>query len=372
MNTLRLAPLSLLFVFSLLGAIASASAQQLAQSTAEDESEEQDIPLLDDGVTPADPEPMTAKKPAPEYPQPGAAEPGFRTRGPITEVPPPTPNPALPRPARITEDGQYIYDTSVPPERHSSGALPPPRGTHADGSYDYDAAPKPALPPDPIPDVERPTEVTAHGYQYKTESSKEIGAVSLRFGFIAPPSIVNKKTNSTFRQIYGDSAQGALMVDYEWRVLRDYGRVGLKFGTGLISASGTGRFVDSTVAANWTPEEQFTFIVLPNTLTLSYRFQYSRTQFIIPFVEGGPGYFTFMEIRDDNKAPKFGGSPVAVAAGGLLLSLNFLDRGAINRLDTDYGINNIYLSTELRAIAGLSSTTDFSSTVINAGIVADF
>ena len=365
----------------------------LAPKGDDEDDGETAIPLLDDGVSQQDqddellakkPAPKASPKdaqsqapreqaPAPEFPYPGARERAFRPPIPIGEDPAPTPNPELPRPSGITENGEYIWDAAKPaPSEPRNPNLPRPRSMDDANGYEYGPPAKAAIPPNPIPGVERPTEVTASGYHYKLPSTDTGGSWSLRFGIMAPPGIKNLKNDASFGKIYGDSSQGTLLIDREWCIFKSLGHLGLKIGSGLMVASGKGQFVDPAVRSQWTAEENFTFIMFPNTATLVYRFQYADNQTIIPFAEGGAGYYTFTEMRDDDKGPKFGGAAVAVAAGGILIDLSFLDPAAITRLDADYGINRVYLSLEAREVAGLSSTYSFTSTVFNGGIVADF
>jgi hypothetical protein len=92
----------------------------------------------------------------------------------------------------------------------------------------------------------------------------------------------------------------------------------------------------------------------------------------VPFVEGGAGYFTFAEIRDDQKGPRFGGAAVTVAAGGINLLLDHFDRAAIRQLDASYGINHVWLTAEARAIVGLNGNFDFTSLMFSSGVVLEF
>jgi hypothetical protein len=112
--------------------------------------------------------------------------------------------------------------------------------------------------------------------------------------------------------------------------------------------------------------------MFPNQLTLIYRFQYADSQIVVPYIEGGAGYFTFAELRDDNKNSVFGGAAVTVAAGGLNIQMDWIDRKASQTLDADYGVNHVWLTTEVRAIVGLNESIDFSATLFNAGLLFDF
>ena len=91
----------------------------------------------------------------------------------------------------------------------------------------------------------------------------------------------------------------------------------------------------------------------------------------MPYVEGGGIAFTFAEVRDDSKPPKFGASAGAYGAGGAALNLRFLDAKSAWALDREYGISSVYLTGEVRVIAS-ASKYDFSSTTFAAGFLFDF
>ena len=166
-----------------------------------------------------------------------------------------------------------------------------------------------------------------------------------------------------------------LFGEYEWPLLKSLGHIGIKFGSGLFIAQGKGIFVNQQVGQRRPddkPTEQYTFFMFPNTLTAQYRFQYAERQILVPYVEGGFGYFTFVESRDDSAQPKIGGAATSVLAGGANFLLDWLDPDAIGRLDDDFGINHIYLTVEFRQILGLNKSYDFTSSVFNAGFLLQF
>ncbi len=211
--------------------------------------------------------------------------------------------------------------------------------------------------------------ITSKGeYLYRTNKSEQHRAGSLRFGALYLDKFANPaSTNVTFESIYGGEATPALFFDYEWQLFRGYGKGGWKVGTGFMMASGNGRFADGTIA-----QESFDFVVFPNSVSGIYRFQYWDRQFLVPFVEAGLDYFAFAEIRDDNKPPKFGATPGLHAAAGLNISLTAFGKRTANQIDSEYGVNDIYLTIEGRVIHGLHSSMDISTEVIDAGFTAEF
>lgn len=308
--------------------------------------------------------------PKPEYPYPGATEEGFpKTTAQRPKATPPPPR-DLPRPKKIDDEGTYHYGTELDPvTANPQPGTEVPKRTTEQGEFYYDT--KEETPKfSGQKDREAPIQMNAQGqYFYPVEHSPMNGTASIRFGILSRPDLKNKDSGSiTFEQIYGKSDVPVLLADYEWRMTSKVGRLGLKLTSGLAVSSGKGRFRKNP---DQEAMEKFTFLMLPNQVTAVYRFQYAEEQLIVPFVEGGGGYFTFTEFRDDDKGPKFGGAPVTVAAGGVNILLDWLDRKSIRQLDNDYGINHVWLTAEYRAILGFGDF-NFTSRVINAGFLMDF
>jgi hypothetical protein len=179
---------------------------------------------------------------------------------------------------------------------------------------------------------------------------------------------------TTFQTVYTHDQLPVLFLDYEYPLTSKIGRLGLKFGSGIFVASGQGQFAEKNASRrpDDIPVERYTFLMFPNTLTAQYRFQYKDTQPIVPYIEGGGGYFTFAEFRDDNAGPKLGGALTTVAAGGINFLMDWLDPDAIRNLDLDYGINHVFLTIEAREIIGLNKNYDFTSSAFNAGFLMQF
>ncbi len=145
----------------------------------------------------------------------------------------------------------------------------------------------------------------------------------------------------------------------------------MKFESGVIAASARGRFKNAT-RINELPEERFTFLMLPLQASVIYRIQFADAQWIVPFVEGGAAYYAIAEARDDGKKPRIGGAPATSVAGGLSFLLDWLDPQSIRELDSDFGINHVWLTLQYRIIAGLKSDLDVSTKMATAGFTFDF
>lgn len=277
----------------------------------------------------------TARRGEPPYPD--SEEPGFENSSFLMEdqIPP------APVPVRIDDDGQYYYE-----------------------------------PIDPKTDAIEYSRSRADYIDYPPleEEIERNGAFSISFGAFGPLDLVNERNNLTFRDIYGDGSGPILFVGYEKPLTRSLGILSLKVSSGAyFSAAGKGRFADpNRPDFNTKREETFTFLMFPNMANLSYKFNFSDRQWFVPYVEGGAGYFTFAEIRDDGQKPKVGAAGVTTFAGGIQLLMDKVDLLAISNLRRDYGVEHVWFTAEYKAVIGLNKTFDFTSSIINAGFTVDF
>lgn len=318
--------------------------------------------------------------PPPEYPYPGAKEEGIETAPKTAGEPTPAPEPPkeVERPVRIDPDtGDYIYDTRptvpVPVERDEAHT---PKAVNSNGDYLYgEKLQKPEF--SGREGIEKPTEIKPNGeFKYYVEPSPTSSEFTFHVGVLSPPKLTNTNAtpNRSFSDIYSAKLLPILLLDYGMPLTNRVGKLSLQFGSGLFFASGNGVFqtLDPNRRPDDTPLEKYTFVMFPNTVGVQYRFQYSETQPISPYVEGGGGYFTFAELRDDGATPRIGGALTAYAAGGLSFLMDWLDKNAIMELDQEYGINHVFLQLEARQFLGLNKNYDFTGTVFNAGFVLQF
>lgn len=205
-------------------------------------------------------------------------------------------------------------------------------------------------------------------YIYKVEKSPQTRASSVRFGFVEFNDLENPESGATFFQNYDQTESPYIVVDYEWQVWQSLiGKWGLTAGVGAYFATGHGRFETQTLE----PRENFTFITIPFTGGAVYRMHLWEKQPLIPYGSGGIAAFSFSEIRDDDKGPKFGGALAGYFAVGGAFNMNFLDTWSMLEMDRDYGINSVYLVAEYRRYIGLTDY-DFTSDFLNAGFLLEF
>lgn len=213
-------------------------------------------------------------------------------------------------------------------------------------------------------------------YIYKVDQTDQKRAASFRIGIFNPENLANPdakgQAGSTFDENYDQATNPAIMFDYEWQLWRmPVGKVGVRAGTGVFIAQGNGHF-SSPVNQGRTPREIFTFWAMPTVLGAVYRLQFWDKQLFVPYAEGGGMAIPFGEFRDDDRPPKWGGAFAAYYVGGVAMNLTYFDKMSGIQLDREYGINRVYLTAEYRGIVGLSSNYDFTSTLINGGLLMEF
>lgn len=211
-------------------------------------------------------------------------------------------------------------------------------------------------------------------YIYGTKTSEQNQAFSFRFGYYDPINLENPETagqpNSSIEENYDSSANPTLLLDYEWQLFRfGFGKLGLKFGSGIYIAQGNGHFETPNGKV---PKERFTLLIFPNSLGAVARFHMWDEQLLVPYADGGITAFAMTEMRDDDQGPKFGGALGAYWAVGGQFNLSRFDAISRAQLDREYGINRIYLVGEYRTILQLSDKFDFTSDLINAGFLMEF
>ncbi|CAN5537886.1 hypothetical protein BH10BDE1_BH10BDE1_18500 [soil metagenome] len=309
----------------------------------------------DRAVAPSDldaPIPADVVEPEPPYIAPVPAPRARRPR--YTGTKPRDPNKSpYQKPKMVNEDGDYIYEKTPDVSPREYG--PPKRPKFSK-----------------LPGREAPSSISMDGeFNYPVKSSPFSGAAGIRFGMMSPPNITNSSNGLTFKDIYGKADVPALLFEYEYPLTRAIGRIGIKFETGAYATKAAGRFKNPT-RLNQIPEEKFTFVMIPLQAVIHYRFQFADSQLFVPFVEGGAGYNGIVELRDDNKTPRFGGAPALVAGGGVNILLDWIDRRSVRQLDAEYGINHVWFTAQYRQTVGLKSDLDISSHLISAGFTFDY
>jgi len=214
-------------------------------------------------------------------------------------------------------------------------------------------------------------------YQYKTKIKEKSQSGAFKVGMMTPPKVQSANSAAiTFESMYGSGSIFALEFDYTWQPFRKYGALGLKAGIGFATATADGYFKTARPgpdpASRTRSEETYNLFIVPMSAFLEYRFEYVRRQWAVPYIFGGGIYYGLAEIRNDGKTPDFAGAPAAGGGGGLLISISRMDAAGAFTLSEEYGIADMWLVLEAKAIQGLSKDTDFTNQTASAGIAVDF
>jgi len=283
--------------------------------------------------------------------------------------------------------------TDNPKSRQQTENYNPKRSVRYEEHYNKGTGqenPKKWRPFERVPEEERLKDMASEGlfkitkkgeYVYDVPHSPQHHAASFRVAAPQFGSLKNVTENGQeirFSDIYGNSRKPMLMVDYEWQFFQGFGKLGLKFGTGLMVATGHGQFANPVpkppdgASSTTDAEEKYNFFLFPNSLSAVYRLDIFKRQWVVPFAEGGVDYFTFFELRDDGKGFKVGGARLAHFAIGGSFLLDILDRQSAAQVDREYGVSHMWLTAEFRRLQNLGSTLDFSDNLVDAGIMFEF
>lgn len=222
--------------------------------------------------------------------------------------------------------------------------------------------------------------ISADGkYYYKVEESKQKYGLGIKGGAVIFNQLQNTVGGTTvkFSDIYGSSAKGAFYLEYYWSYFKDKDvprllkKARVKLGSGLLMASGNGRFQNLNYQGVQA-QESYTFLAFPNHIGLHLGLEVSDKQLIVPFVTGALEYLVGFEMSGELSRTKVLGQLGAHVGGGLALSLGWLDDVAKINLDTEFGINESYLTVEFRQNVALQQDFDFTATFLNIGVQLEF
>lgn len=157
-----------------------------------------------------------------------------------------------------------------------------------------------------------------------------------------------------------EDAKNAVMpvIGFDWQFFYAGGPLGI--GTQVAFF----RDKASAILANPTPEDttirssadSVTFTLLPVSALVSYRFELLADRLkvpLVPYVKAGPTYAMYWArdgrrniARDDDGDKGLGGVWGYTLNAGLMLRLDFIERGTAKKLDQTTGINHTYVFGE--------------------------
>ncbi len=207
-------------------------------------------------------------------------------------------------------------------------------------------------------------------HKYKINKSPIRSAAQMKLGLLTPPEIESRFDYNRVYRKYGDNA--ILLVDYERKLFKRVGHMSVKLGGGLMFARGEGIFDPEGINQSIPAMEQYTLLIWPVSLGITYKLQYWSTQFLSPFLSAGVDLFNIIEIRDDGIRPNLMSMPATHFGGGVHFIIDSFTGSKINHLEKEYGVNHMYILAEMRQYLNITADTDLTNTLFLGGIGVDF
>jgi hypothetical protein len=186
--------------------------------------------------------------------------------------------------------------------------------------------------------------------------SPRSGSFELRAGPYRPNIDTDFTTKpGPYETIFGGGRPWMFRLGVAKSLVRFLGPVELGFSAGYFQVNGKGRFLDGTASSDKTG-----FMVVPTSLTLTWRFEDVVDQLHVPVVPYGRVSFeryNWWVTNGSGSTTKSGATNGWAAGGGLAIHLNTLDPMLGRELDADTGINATYLFAEVMK----TSIDDFGS-----------
>lgn len=203
-------------------------------------------------------------------------------------------------------------------------------------------------------------------YQYKTEGANKSQSSTVRAAGFSPPTVKNE-TGTTFEDMYGSGYKYGVLMSYDWFPFQKFGALGLSTELGFTTMKAKGYLADGGRAL-----EVYNLYMVPASLFVMYRFEYSKRQWVVPYAYGGGTFWGLYEQRDDGKRGSFAGAGAAGGGGGVLLSITRWDHQTGFNLAREFDIADMWLVFDGRAMGGLNDKINFTGTILSAGIAVDY
>ena len=232
-----------------------------------------------------------------------------------------------------------------------------------------------------LPDVDETKGLTGHPFEET-------------FGTLKPLD------NGNFKGFSRPRSALLTTVEFDWQIWHRFGSLGFGVSAGIMRRTGAGwntnangspcQFVIDTRQVCTRSGDRTAFSVLPLTLELVYRFDVLAKRWrvpLVPYLKGGIGYYVWWAesangLVSSQGSRGLGGVFGLVAHPGLAFLLDIIDPAASQVIDSELGINHVYLFAELnygwvngfgtgtpRLLAGNINLSDLTW---NAGISFEF
>jgi hypothetical protein len=178
----------------------------------------------------------------------------------------------------------------------------------------------------------------------------------------------------SFQDVYTSTPIPGLTFFYEYQPFHSewFGNLGLVASLGASLSRGKGVFAADIGygGASRTSRTQFSFVTVPATLALNYRFNLLRL--LRPYVQLGPTLVGYFESRSDRPPGHRGYSRAVSASGGVNILLDFMDRRSSWERYEGAGIKHSYLTVDFTRLSTFSGDVDFTDSGFNVGLTFEF
>jgi len=189
------------------------------------------------------------------------------------------------------------------------------------------------------------------------------------------------------RTTFGDSTHLLYQLEFDYDVLQSFGTLAVGAGVGYFTESAKAFVADSNGLSNGTRSADETSLrLIPLSLLVVYRFDVLAARWqipLVPYAKAGLNY-SFWQITDGNGEVATltqgnrgsGGTLGWQASVGLALQLDGLDPGSMRELDSDGGLNHVYVFWDWSHIdasgLGMSHRLHVGDDTWSAGLLMEF
>lgn len=211
-------------------------------------------------------------------------------------------------------------------------------------------------------------------YVYKTPKAAESKrSGSARFAVLSAPSLQNDNIGRDFEDYYGSDPLIGFLGSYAFPLTRGSLALSVDIEAGLAFAQGDGYFNrDQSGNSDLRSVESYTLFLVPVSVLLTAKFQFSDKQWFVPFISGGPVVYGLAELRSDEENNNFAATFGGAAGGGVLISVTRWAPASAFQLRSEYGINDLWVHLEGRAVIGFDENIDISQNLFSMGATFDF
>ena len=169
--------------------------------------------------------------------------------------------------------------------------------------------------------------------------------------------------DKVFQEVFKQDDLLGGRLTFTWYTVRNLGLTG-----GLDGFYASGFAVDKTGRQSG---EKLKLYVIPAQLELTYRFDFLNEQVLVPSLSVGGDYWLF---REDNEFAKNveGGKNGWHAGAGLGILLDPLEPDWLWNLESEFGVENVFLELGVQRTYLSQSGLDFSGWVYSAGLLFEF